>query len=121
MQLHQLATNHPTREIPLLEIDEPNPEAAANAVARAEVRNGYGHYLQIFHSDCDPYVDALASDLATLTLDPLVPECDSSSRCLNLIFLFGEPGADACPGPVADSTTDSVPRSGPEPPDPDSR
>jgi FdhE protein len=101
--------------------DEPNSEAAANAVAQAEVCDGCGHYLKIFHSDRDPHVDALADDLATLTLDLLVSESGSRRHGVNLMLLFGEPGSDAESSVADDSTASSVPRSGPEPPDPDSR
>ena len=90
--------------------DEPDSEAAASAVAQAEVCDSCGHYLKLFHSDRDPQVDAVADDLATLTLDLLVSESGSRRHGVNLMLLFGEPEPDAA------GETEGDP--GPEPPEP---
>ena len=73
--------------------DEPDTDAAAAAVAQAEVCDGCGHYLKIFHGDRDPHVDAMADDLASLTLDLLVSESGSRRHGVNLMLLFGDPEA----------------------------
>ncbi len=90
--------------------DESDNEAAANAVAQAEACDSCGHYLKLFHSDRDPHVDALADDLATITLDLLVSESGGRRHGVNLLLLFGEPEPDSDPA-----------EAGPEPPGPDSR
>jgi len=89
--------------------DESDTEAAASAVAQAEVCDSCGHYLKIFHSDRDPHVDAVADDLATLTLDLLVSESGSRRHGVNLMLLFGAP------------EDDSAAQGEPDPPDPGSR
>ncbi len=71
--------------------DEPDTEAAAAASAHAEVCDGCGHYLKIFHADRDPHVDAVADDLASITLDLLVSESGSRRHGVNLMLLFGDP------------------------------
>jgi FdhE protein len=65
---------------------------AARAVVQAETCDDCGHYLKIVHSDRDPFVDPVADDLASLTLDLLVSDTGKSRHGVNLMLLFGEPG-----------------------------
>ncbi|ODU07901.1 MAG: formate dehydrogenase accessory protein FdhE [Rubrivivax sp. SCN 71-131] len=64
---------------------------AAQAVVQAECCSDCGHYLKIMHRDRDAFVDAVADDLATLTLDLLVSEAGMQRHGVNLMLLFGEP------------------------------
>jgi FdhE protein len=73
-------------------------QRAARAVIQAETCDDCGHYLKIMHSDRDPFVDPVADDLASLTLDLLVAETDRQRHGVNLLLLFGDPGeVDAVP------------------------
>lgn len=65
---------------------------AAQAAVQAECCSDCGHYLKIMHRDRDAFVDAVADDLATLTLDLLVSEAGLQRHGVNLMLLFGEPG-----------------------------
>jgi FdhE protein len=53
------------------------------------------------HSDRDPFVEPMADDLASLTLDLLVSEAGYHRHGLNLMLLFGEPEAAPPPDPGA--------------------
>ena len=64
---------------------------AAQAVLQAETCDDCGHYLKIMHADRDPFVDPVADDLASLTLDLLVSESGLQRHGVNLWLLFGEP------------------------------
>ncbi|MFO1271547.1 MAG: formate dehydrogenase accessory protein FdhE [Rubrivivax sp.] len=64
---------------------------AAQAAVQAETCESCGHYLKILHADRDPMVDAVADDLASLTLDLLVAETGLQRHGHNLMLLFGEP------------------------------
>jgi FdhE protein len=64
---------------------------AAQAAVQAETCDDCGHYLKIMHSARDPFVDPVADDLATLTLDLLVSEAGRVRHGVNLMLLFGEP------------------------------
>lgn len=66
---------------------------AAKAVVQAETCDDCGHYLKIVHSDRDPFVDPVADDLATVTLDLLVSESGLQRHGVNLMLLFGDPEA----------------------------
>lgn len=68
------------------------------AAVQAEVCDDCGHYLKIVHADRDPYVDPVADDLATLTLDLLVSEAGRQRYGVNLMLLYGEP-AEGDPPP----------------------
>lgn len=64
---------------------------AAQATIQAETCESCGHYLKIMHAERDPMVDAVADDLASLTLDLLVAEGGQQRHGTNLMLLFGEP------------------------------
>lgn len=64
---------------------------AAQAAVQAETCDDCGHYLKMLHSERDPFVDPVADDLATLTLDLLVSEAGRQRHGVNLWLLFGEP------------------------------
>jgi FdhE protein len=64
---------------------------AAKAAVQAETCDDCGHYLKIVHADRDPFVDPVADDLASLTLDLLVSEDGKQRHGVNLLLLFGEP------------------------------
>ncbi len=84
-----------------LDVAQPDGEAAgaeggdarraAQAVIQAETCDECGHYLKIMHTDRDPFVDPVADDLASLTLDLLVSETGPQRHGVNLMLLFGEP------------------------------
>ncbi|MBL0094515.1 MAG: formate dehydrogenase accessory protein FdhE [Piscinibacter sp.] len=50
-----------------------------------------GSYLKIMHTDRDPFVDPVADDLASVTLDLLVSDAGLQRHGVNLMLLFGEP------------------------------
>ena len=65
---------------------------AANVPVLAETCDDCDHYLKIMHTDRDPFVDPVADDLASLTLDLLVSEAGKQRHGVNLLLLFGDPG-----------------------------
>ena len=67
---------------------------AASAKVQAETCDDCGTYLKIVHTDRDPFVDPVADDLATLTLDLLVAETGKQRHGVNFMLLFGEPEAE---------------------------
>ncbi len=71
---------------------------AAVAVVQAETCDDCGHYLKIMHTDRNPFVDPVADDLATLTLDLLVSDTGLKRHGVNLMLLFGEPEPPPSPG-----------------------
>ncbi len=71
--------------------DDDGRSRAAQAAVQAEVCDDCGHYLKIVHADRDPFVESVADDLATLTLDLLVAETGKQRHGVNLMLLFGEP------------------------------
>ncbi len=77
--------------------DEGSTERAAKAAVQAETCDDCGHYLKIMHSGRDPFVDPVADDLATLTLDLLVAEAGRVRHGVNLMLLFGDAEAAAPP------------------------
>jgi len=64
---------------------------ATSAKVQAETCDACGHYLKIVHTDRDPFVDPVADDLASLTLDLLVAETGQQRHGVNFMLLFGEP------------------------------
>jgi FdhE protein len=64
---------------------------AALATVQAETCDDCGHYLKMVHTDRDPFVDPVADDLASLTLDLLVSDTGKQRSGVNLMLLFGEP------------------------------
>lgn len=75
---------------------------AAQAAVQAETCDDCGHYLKIVHRERDPFVEPVADDLATLTLDLLVSETGKARHGVNLMLLFGEPGPDPAATPPPD-------------------
>lgn len=71
---------------------------AAQAVLQAETCDSCGHYLKIMHTDRDAFVEPVADDLASITLDLLVSETGKRRHGVNLLLLFGDPG-DPPPDP----------------------
>lgn len=51
-----------------------------------------GHYLKIVRADRDRHVEAVADDLATVTLDLLTAEAGYRRHGVNLLLLYGEAG-----------------------------
>lgn len=72
---------------------------AAHAAIQAETCDECGRYLKIMHSDRDPFVEPVADDLASLTLDLLVSETGRLRHGVNLMLLFGAPEAASPQGP----------------------
>jgi len=70
---------------------EASAARAALATVQAEACDDCGQYLKIMHTDRDPFVDPVADDLASLTLDLLVSETGKQRGGVNLMLLFGEP------------------------------
>lgn len=75
-------------------------DGVTSAAVQAETCDDCGHYLKILHTDRDPMVEAVADDLATLTLDLLVSESGRRRHGVNLLLLFGDPGPDPAPDPA---------------------
>ena len=63
---------------------------AAQAAVQAETCEDCGHYLKILHAERDPFVDPVADDLASLTLDLLLSDAGLQRHGVNLLLLFGE-------------------------------
>ena len=78
-------TPQPTSE------DETPSSRAATAKLQAETCDECGHYLKIMHTDRDFFVEPVADDLASLTLDLLVSETGKQKHGVNFMLLFGEP------------------------------
>lgn len=75
--------------------DEETESGGRDAVVQAETCDSCGHYLKLVHADRDPMADAVADDLASLTLDFLVSESGKQRHGVNLLLLFGDPEAQA--------------------------
>lgn len=72
-------------------IDGEAAPGAGKAAIEAETCDVCGHYLKIVRMDRDPQVEAVADDLASVTLDLLVGEAGFRRHGVNLLLLFGEP------------------------------
>ena len=70
---------------------EASASRATSATVQAETCDDCGHYLKIVHTDRDPFVDPVADDLASLTLDLLVSDTGKQRHGVNFMLLFGEP------------------------------
>lgn len=88
---------------PDAEAEDAAASRAAKAVVQAETCGACSSYLKIVHSDRDPFVDPVADDLASLTLDLLVSESGKSRSGVNFMLLFGPqeapPGTAPAPPP----------------------
>jgi FdhE protein len=71
--------------------DDESASRAAKAAVQAETCDDCGHYLKIMHMDREPFVDPVADDLASITLDLLVSETGRQRHGVNLMLLFGDP------------------------------
>lgn len=81
--------------------EEDSSQRAARASVQAESCSSCKHYLKQVHTDRDPFVDPVADDLASLTLDLLLAEQGQERAGLNFLLLVGEPpdpGAPPDPG-----------------------
>ena len=74
---------------------------AAQSALQAETCDACRHYLKIMHTDRDPFVEPMADDLASLTLDLLVSEAGYRRHGVNLGFFFGAPEGTPPPEPGA--------------------
>lgn len=81
--------------------DTENASRAAQSALQAETCDACRHYLKIMHTDRDPFVDPVADDLASLTLDLLVSEAGYRRHGVNLAFFFGAPEDAPPPEPGA--------------------
>lgn len=96
---------------------EDSAARAARAPLQAETCEDCGHYLKIVHSERDPFVEPVADDLASVTLDLLVSQTGLQRHGVNLMLLYGEPDApDPAPSGRQDPATSGRPD--PAPPDP---
>lgn len=82
-----------------LDSDDDGARRAAQAAVQAETCDDCGHYLKIVHTDRDPFVDPVADDLASLTLDLLVSETGKQRHGVNLMLLFGDAPEQEQPPP----------------------
>ena len=81
--------------------EESGSSRATSAKVQAETCDDCGHYLKIVHTDRDPFVDPVADDLSSLTLDLLVSDTGKHRHGVNFMLLFGEPE----PEPVLDDSS----------------
>jgi len=63
----------------------------AKPAIEAETCDACGHYLKIVHMERDAYVEPVADDLGSVTLDLLVSEAGFERHGVNLMLLFGDP------------------------------
>jgi FdhE protein len=71
--------------------------AGRNAV-QAETCDDCQHYLKVMYSERDPMVDAVADDLATLTLDVLVGDAGWNKHGVNMMLWMVPADDDPPPG-----------------------
>ncbi len=80
------------QSLDLIAADEAaSSQRAARAKVQAECCSACHHYLKQVHTDRDPFVDPVADDLASLTLDLLLAEQGQQRVGLNFLLLVGEP------------------------------
>lgn len=77
------------QSLQLAEMEGPG-EVRKEAI-EAETCDECGHYLKIMRMERTPYVEPVADDLASLTLDLLVSEAGFQRHGINLMLLFGDP------------------------------
>ncbi len=80
----------------------PNAQRQGGEAVQIETCDTCRHYLKIVHRTRDPDVDAVADDLATLTLDLLATEAGWFRHGENLLLLLGEPEAEGAGSAVLD-------------------
>lgn len=76
--------------------EQPGASAPKQAV-EAETCDECQHYLKIVRMERDIFVDPVADDLASVTLDLLVSEAGFQQHGVNLMLLFGDPDGSAPP------------------------
>lgn len=97
-----------TRSIFYQELEQATDGATQGTVAppkgavRAETCDDCNHYLKIVSMEKDAFVDPVADDLASLTLDLLVSDAGKLRHGVNFMLLFGAP-PDEAPTPSAAS------------------
>lgn len=69
----------------------------AQASVQVEACGACDHYLKMVHADRDPFVEPVADDLATLTLDLLVGETGLRRHGHNLMLIFGRTDESEAP------------------------
>lgn len=74
-----------------LEPRDGDGDPRSGAAVEAETCDTCGSYLKIVRQNRDPQVEAMADDLASLTLDLLVSEAGFRRHGTSLLLLFGEP------------------------------
>lgn len=79
------------------ETGEDGASRAASASLQAESCDDCHSYLKIMHTDRDPFVEPVADDLASVTLDLLVSDAGYQRHGVNLMLLFGAPEAPPDP------------------------
>jgi FdhE protein len=72
---------------------------ASAAVVQAETCGACHHYLKVLHGDRDPMAEAVADDLATLTLDVLVGEEGFNRHGENLMLWLPREDGDSAQRP----------------------
>jgi FdhE protein len=82
-----------TKHIAYESLQPAQSSAAGVAAVQAETCDDCGSYLKIMHTDRDPFVEPVADDLATLTLDLLVSDAGKQRYGVNFMLLFGDPEA----------------------------
>ena len=82
-----------------LDLADADPEDSASRVTKAAVQaeecGQCRHYLKIMHTDRDPFVEPVADDLATLTLDLLMADTGMTRHGHNLALIFHDGGGSA--------------------------
>ena len=73
-------------------LTEGEASRAAKAALQAEECEACNHYLKILHTDRDPFLDPVADDLASLTLDLLMTEVGKQRHGQNLALVFHDDG-----------------------------
>jgi FdhE protein len=69
-------------------------DPASGQAVETETCDECRHYLKIVRADRDRHVEALADDLATVTLDLLTAEAGYRRHGVNLLLLYGETDED---------------------------
>lgn len=77
---------------------EPPATGAKKDAVQVETCDECGHYLKIVNMPKDLYVEPVADDLASLTLDLLVSDAGKQRHGVNFMLLFGAPDDDASTG-----------------------
>lgn len=74
--------------------EDASAEPAPRRAVEAETCDECGHYLKIADMARDPFVDPVADDLATVTLDLLVADAGYRRHGINLMLCYGDDDND---------------------------